>query len=161
MAGQVFFPAKLFRLSPLFKRRRVSLLLVPTTQIRISSSIGRRRIRIQTRRKARVARPDPLTKDPQYAHLNLEPGRQVSPSGAPRSRGVPTVYATLDTRRPHSHVTFDLRQSHSQASLGHELGYGEDSIHDLAYQHISHDTGRPLLAEDPTPALVAKRESSV
>lgn len=104
-----------------------------------------------------------LQKDPQYAHLNLEPGRQVSPGAAPRSRAVPTVYATLDTRRPHSHVTFDLRPSHSQASLGHELGYGEDSIHDLAYQHISHDTGRPLLADDATSgtALVAKRESSV
>ncbi|XP_050693474.1 nephrin-like [Eriocheir sinensis] len=103
------------------------------------------------------------SKDPQYAHLNLEPGRQVSPGAVPRSRAVPTVYATLDTRRPHSHVTFDLRPSHSQASLGHELGYGEDSIHDLAYQHISHDTGRPLLADDATSgtALVAKRESSV
>lgn len=102
-------------------------------------------------------------KDPQYAHLNLEPGRQVSPGAAPRSRAVPTVYATLDTRRPHSHVTFDLRPSHSQASLGHELGYGEDSIHDMGYSHISHETGRPLLPDDATSgtALVAKRESSV
>ncbi|XP_071523294.1 protein turtle homolog B-like isoform X2 [Panulirus ornatus] len=107
-------------------------------------------------------------KDPQFAHLNLEAGRQVSPA-MPRSRPVPTVYATLDTRHAHPRVTFDLRQSHSQASLdmtrAHDLAYSDDSTHDLAYHHhhLSHDPGRPLLADDQTPetALVTKRESSV
>ncbi|KAK4302561.1 hypothetical protein Pmani_025350 [Petrolisthes manimaculis] len=121
-------------------------------------------------------------KDPQFAHLDLEAGRQVSPEGgtnSSRCRGVPTVYATLDARHRHNphphthhqspHVTFDLRPTHSQASLSstHDLTFHP---HDLGHQH---DPSRPLLADDPTAAictsstsisaagLVAKRESSV
>ncbi|KAK3887433.1 hypothetical protein Pcinc_008436 [Petrolisthes cinctipes] len=120
-------------------------------------------------------------KDPQFAHLDLEAGRQVSPEGGTnnsRCRGVPTVYATLDARHRHNphphahqspHVTFDLRPTHSQASLSstHDLTFHP---HDLGHQH---DPSRPLLADDPTAAictsstsisaagLVAKRESSV
>ncbi|XP_042888534.1 nephrin-like [Penaeus japonicus] len=129
------------------------------------------------------------TNDPRYAHLDLEHGsHHDAAAAAQRSRVVPTVYATLDTRHAHSraHVTFDLRQAHSQASLdmtrSHELPScsqrgralsrdltphtHESTTHDLSYGHQRsqpHDSGRPLLDEDATPdtPLVGKRESSV
>ncbi|XP_068204793.1 uncharacterized protein [Palaemon carinicauda] len=119
-----------------------------------------------------------IANDPRYAHLDLDEGGQhqvMLPT--PKSRLVPTVYATLDTRHAHSRVTFDLRQAQSQVSIGHDLGYpqrgggmgqGGHNPCDLGYgQHIvhthGHDLSRSLLEEDPTPEtpLVGKRESSV
>ncbi|XP_066978327.1 neural cell adhesion molecule 1-like isoform X2 [Macrobrachium rosenbergii] len=124
-----------------------------------------------------------MQNDPRYAHLDLEEGGQHQVMLAtPKSRLVPTVYATLDTRHAHSRVTFDLRQAQSQVSIGHDLGYPQrssgmgpsghnprgDPACDLGYgQHMAHthipDLGRSLLDEDPTPEtpLVGKRESSV
>ncbi|CAL4120152.1 unnamed protein product, partial [Meganyctiphanes norvegica] len=124
--------------------------------------------------------------DPRYAHLDLQHSGLVDVTQS-RSRGIPTVYATLDTRHasrhaPHSHtqVAYDLRQTHSQASL--------DLTQDLRYpQHLSHgrsvtqtndhhgheqygqqlvyghDLSRPLLDDDVGVdiPLVSKRESSV
>ncbi|KAG7174771.1 putative Nephrin-like 31, partial [Homarus americanus] len=108
-----------------------------------------------------------VSDDPRYAHLDLEAGgRQVTSEGH-RSRVVPTVYATLDTRRATSRETFDIRHSHSQASLdigrGHDVVYSDDTRHDPAYHHL-HDAARPLLEDDHPPntiTLVSKRESSV
>nr|XP_045612714.1 uncharacterized protein LOC123767187 [Procambarus clarkii] len=91
--------------------------------------------------------------DPRYAHLDLEAGKQVTWASR-RSRAVPTVYATLDTRHSSTRVTFDLREAHSQASLdrspGHVLAYSDDSSLDLNYHHHhhQHDLARPLLADD-------------
>ncbi|KAK4293942.1 hypothetical protein Pmani_033397 [Petrolisthes manimaculis] len=145
--------------------------------------VGWETVRKGGREEGRMGgREDGRKKDPQFAHLDLEAGRQVSPEGgtnSSRCRGVPTVYATLDARHRHNphphthhqspHVTFDLRPTHSQASLSstHDLTFHP---HDLGHQH---DPSRPLLADDPTAAictsstsisaagLVAKRESSV
>ena len=53
----------------------------------------------------------PPQSDARYAHLDLAGRIQAAPTAHTAHRGsVPTVYATLDTRRGHQHhrVAFDL-----------------------------------------------------